>query len=106
MVATLIHLESLFASYLSCEISRHSCWQPFVRLCRRWDLTRLNSKRTCVFKPTALDAESGSRDNLKKALLGAVYHGDYQKIPRANHQVGLVWEAATCCLIHMHGVSC
>ena len=60
----------------------------------RWDITRLNSKKTCVYKPSPLDGESGSRDNLKKVVLGAVFNGDYQKLPRGNKKVGLTWEAS------------
>ena len=61
-------------------------------------MTRLVSKKTCVFKPNALDGESGSRDNLRRAMLGAVFNGDYQKVPRGNSRVSLIWEVlATFC---------
>ena len=59
---------------------------------RRWDVTRLASKKTCVYKPSALDGDSGGRDNLRRAMLGAVYSGDYQKVPRGNGRVSLIWE--------------
>jgi hypothetical protein len=65
----------------------------FVMLCR-WDVARLNSKKTCVFKPSPLDPET-ARDALRRQLLGGVYSGDYQKVPRANKRVGLVWEAGS-----------
>lgn len=60
-------------------------------LCR-WDITRVRSLNTCVFKPTAID-QSDSRENLKRNVLGAVFAGEYQKVPRANKKCALVWEA-------------
>ena len=66
-------------------------------------MTRLNSRKTCIFKPSPLDAESGGRDNLRRAVLGGVFSGDYQKVPRGNKRISLVWEAGLvdACLLHM-----
>ena len=58
----------------------------------RWEIARLESKKTCIFKPAAADSQD-ARDNMKKAMLGAVYGGSLQKLPRGNKRATLVWEA-------------
>ena len=58
----------------------------------RWEIARLERKKTCIFKPAAVDSQDG-RDKMKKAMLGAVYGGSMQKVPRGNKRASLVWEA-------------
>ena len=63
----------------------------FVNTFARWDITRPSSRKTCVYKPTALEPDC-QKDNMKKASLGAVFHGDFQKLPRGNKKLALTWE--------------
>lgn len=57
----------------------------------RYDVARTESKKTAVFKPMQQDGEN--LDSMKKAVLGAVFLGSMQKVPRSNKKAALVWEA-------------
>eukprot|EP00438_Fugacium_kawagutii_P035271 Skav209738 [mRNA] locus=scaffold2057:8982:10531:+ [translate_table: standard] len=52
----------------------------------RWDISKLTSQRTCVFRPNPLASEPSS--DVKKASFGALFSGNYQKVP-ANKLCGL-----------------
>ncbi|CAK9116298.1 unnamed protein product [Durusdinium trenchii] len=55
----------------------------------RWDVARLTSLKTCVYRPNALDANE--RKDIKKRSLGGVFAGNYHKVPQ-NANVSLMWE--------------
>lgn len=53
----------------------------------RYDVLPIVSKRTVVFRPNALQGE------IKTANLGAVWTGNYEKIP-STKMVDVIWEAS------------
>lgn len=57
----------------------------------RWDVARLTSQRTAIYRPNPPSSEEGAET--KKMSFGAFFSGNYHKLPN-NKVVAMTWEAA------------
>ena len=80
-----------FACYqFICQILPLSDWRWDTALApARWEVSPLTSQKTCVFKPNPLSENSA---DIKKVSFGALFAGNYHKVPR-NKVASLTWEA-------------